>query len=242
VLVGVDDVDWARLDGPYRELSDDIAGMLRGLVTGDADQYAECYEALSELSRYDSCVTDAGTALVPFLAEVCVLTPHSRSEMLWWLGELTDDVVSVGVDGARAALEPQVGLIVPLLSDRDPEVRAAAAYVLRQAGGAYPAEVLWRQWAGEEVPAVRTALLAALIERDPAGAADIARKTLMAGNANDRFIAALGLYWRGLEPKTDMIRAMRQAVDDGADPLSGWSIDPEDILDEIEEFGDKRAN
>lgn len=241
MLDGVDEVGWARLDGPYREPRDDIAGLLRSLVTGDADRYAECYEALSEFSRQDSCVTDTGAALVPFLAELCVITPHSPAEMLWWLGALTDDVVSVGVDESRAALRRHAELIVPLLSDRDPEIRAAAAYVLRQAGDAYPAEVLWQLWTGEQDPTVRTALLAALIERDSVGVADIAREALMVGGASDRFIAALGLYWRGLEPKVEMLRAMRQALNDGADPLSGWCIDPEDIVDEIEESGDKRT-
>jgi hypothetical protein len=128
VLERLDSVPWGDLRHAYGSAAD-VPGQLRAL-TSPNDSTRE--EALSELFGniwHQGTVYEATAVAVPFLVELATEPSVSgRADLLGLIGSIAESE-----DGPRTAHEEVLqrrSVLAELLADRQPLVRAAAAYVL----------------------------------------------------------------------------------------------------------------
>ncbi|GAA4609248.1 hypothetical protein BJY16_007237 [Actinoplanes octamycinicus] len=201
----IDDIDWAALEHAEGR-ADDLPGLLR-----DAE-----FDAIADLIFPQGTLYSATVAAVPFLAGLAHHAPARRDEFTWLLGMLADRSHAYGElsDEVRAAVAAQS---LPPLDDPDPRVRAAAAYVVARADG--PVTLLHERFAIETDPTVRSSLLLALGELDPAGAA---ARFPSNGTADERYAAGLAAVRAGVPLPAGVPAAVTAALDDGVDLHYAW--------------------
>jgi HEAT repeat protein len=201
----IDDIDWAALEHA-EGCADDLPGLLR-----DAE-----FDTIVDLVFRQGTLYSATVAAVPFLAGLAHRAPARRDEFSWLLGMLADRNHAYGelFDEIRAAVAAQP---LPPLDDPDPRVRAAAAYVVAQLDG--PVTLLHDRFAIETDPAVRSSLLLALGELDPAGAA---ARFPFTGSADERYAAGLAAVRAGVPLPAGAPAAVTAALDDGVDLNYAW--------------------
>lgn len=169
MLDGLDTIDWVRLTHAYGP-ADDVPGHLRDLADPDHDVRQRARWCLYDTIIHRGARTDASAPAIPFLLELAAAPEiRDRAELLHLVTHLVTGQLGVTADpvlhtGAGDRLDPAAGRLrdvyvaaergAPLyfaaLVGPDPDLRAAAAYVLA---------CLWTLEA-RSVPALRARLLA----------------------------------------------------------------------------------
>jgi HEAT repeat protein len=193
VLDGVGDVPWGDLRHAYGAAGD-VPALLRALGSGRGEA-EEAVEGLFGSLCHQGTVYSVTPYAVLFLARIAA-AGDLGSLVLGLLGCIaaSEDECGLEVPGsARAAVTGQIGVLAPLLSDPDDEVRAAAVWALAQCGVPDRLVPLLRgRWDGEGQPAVRAAVLKGLSVLDPGVAAGAAAgAAARPGDAGLRLIAAV---------------------------------------------------
>jgi hypothetical protein len=164
-LAGLDEVAWAERKGQA------IPGLLRGVVAGDPDALGDLQQEVVA----GGVIWEASSYAVPFLARLAVAGVDTL-EMLGLLGSIaaSRDEQGVAEPGrARREFAAHASVIEGLRDHDDPKIRATLAWALAQHSGTLPALLEWWE-EGEADPAVRCALLRAVLQLDPAVAASLA--------------------------------------------------------------------
>ncbi|GGM55870.1 HEAT repeat domain-containing protein [Dactylosporangium sucinum] len=189
----LDDVPWRRFHHAYGP-ADDVPALLRGLAHPDPWRAARHLDELWNKVRHQGLSEPAAALAVPFLvAAAADPTTHGRDRVLLLAaeagrrkhdgGDRRTDLLRAagpptgGADGAdcprawtlqaaREAVSADAGTLVALLADRDPEVRATAAYALAAAcsPAAQVRPALRTRLAAETEPPVRISLILALTQ------------------------------------------------------------------------------
>lgn len=219
MLDGLDDVEWPELTHAYGDAGDVPDLLRRAASDGDAAE-----EALSEIVGclfHQGTVYSATVAAVPFLTELARCAPTQRGEFVWLLGMLSDPDHAHGsaFDAVRAAISADADVLVALLGDADPQVRAAAAYALAQC--AAPSGPLWDRWAVEDDAEVRPSLTLALGLLDPARSGEGLSRAVVHAPPAERIAAALALARNG-EAWPDGAAAAVVGVMDDAEIDYAW--------------------
>ncbi|MFF3889709.1 HEAT repeat domain-containing protein [Streptomyces sp. NPDC001914] len=195
VFADLDRVAWAEVEHAYGP-ADDVPGLLRALIGDDEENAAEAEQELWSGLVHQGSVYEATVVAVPFMARLAAAGVR-RKELLGLLGavaESTDERGLVRPGAARAAVVAQVPLLVPLLSDDDPEVRHWAAWVVGQCGPAAApdasAALRWR-WETETDPVVRADVVSASVRVDRASAERLCAAALDASEASPVRVAGL---------------------------------------------------
>lgn len=220
MLAGLDDVAWAELDHAYGD-ADDVPALLRQAAVGGAGA-REAVSGLWGSLFHQGSVYPATVAAVPFLVELARSAPTGRDEFVWLVGMLADPRHAYGRDqpDVKAAVARHVDALAPLLTDADPQVRAAAAYVLAQLP--VPSAPLRHRWAVEQEPEVRASLLLALGHCDPDGSADVVADAVRHAAPTVRIAAALVLVRNRGEWPPDAVPAVVAAIDEDAKIEYAW--------------------
>ncbi|MFB9838204.1 hypothetical protein [Actinoallomurus acaciae] len=195
MLDGLDDVEWSELSHAYGDAGD-VPGLLRRAASG-GDATEEAFSEIIGCLFHQGTVYSATVAAVPFLTELARYAPARRSEFVWLLGMLSDPHHAHGsaFDAVKAAISADADVLVALLGDADPQVRAASAYALAQC--AAPSGPLWDRWAVEDDEEVRPSLTLALGLLDPARAAEDLNRAVVHAPPTERVAAALALARNG---------------------------------------------
>ncbi|MFC4148079.1 hypothetical protein ACFO0M_17640 [Micromonospora mangrovi] len=203
----LEEIDWSGLTHAYGP-ADDVPKLLRHAT----DHLDELWDRLFG----QGVVYPATVAAVPFIADLARTAPARRAEFAWMLGMLADPRHASGdsFEAVRAAVTAQPPLP---LDDPDPEVRAAAAYVLAQTGG--PATALHERAGVEEDPKVRASLMLALGKLDPDGTAG---RFAHCRSAEERFAAALAATRAGRPLPAGAAAAVATAISEGIDVDYAW--------------------
>ncbi|MFC8489431.1 HEAT repeat domain-containing protein [Streptomyces sp. NPDC057235] len=171
-LDGLDAFPWASSSHAYGS-AEDVPGLLRALTGTDADAADEALSELYGNVLHQGTVYAAGVEAAPFLAGIAA-AGHHTADVLALLGSMaeSEDECGVAPGAVRAAVARQLPLLLPLLTDAEPDVRRTAAWTVshtRAAEAALPA--LRARWAEETDPAVRAEVLSGIARLDPRHAA-----------------------------------------------------------------------
>ncbi|MER7519940.1 HEAT repeat domain-containing protein [Streptomyces sp. NPDC126499] len=220
-LDGLDARPWSSLRHAYGS-ADDLPDLLRALA-GPAQEAAGA--ALSELYGsvlHQGTVYAASAEVVPFLARIAA-AGHRVVDVLALLGGLaeSEDEHGVAPGTVRDAVARQLPLLLPLLTDGDPEVRRTAAWAVshtRAAELVLPA--LRRCWEEETEAPVRAEVLAGISRLDRAAGAVAAATVLAPSAAPELRLAAV---FACLDADVPWTRAHHTAMLSvlPADPLAG---------------------
>jgi hypothetical protein len=223
VLLDVDEIDWAGLNHAYGP-AEDVPDLLRTLASAEPDQADEALADVIGSLFHQGTVYEATVSAVPFLVELGRTAPHQRAAIVGTIGMLADPRHAYGTaaDAVRAAVVAEADRLLPLLSDPDAKVRAAAAYAVAQCGDAIPAEVLRDRRAVEDSPEAHASLLLALGLRDPAGSADLLRAAVLHAPHPVRVAAALAILRLGGGWPGGAAAAIAEAFASGADVEYVW--------------------
>ncbi|MFF3458946.1 HEAT repeat domain-containing protein [Streptomyces sp. NPDC002730] len=199
VFADLDSVSWAELEHAYGS-AEDLPGVLRALA-GDEEQAAEALDELWGSILHQGTVYAATASAVPFLAQM-VAAGVRPVDLLVLLGGIAESEDEYGFDepgACRAAVAAQLPLILPLIASPEADVRQAAVWTAGRTGAERALPTLRKRWVGEQDPAVRAELLAALVRLDPEAAA----ATALAAMAPDepdalRIVAVLACLDAGL--------------------------------------------
>ena len=168
VLDGVDDVPWRDLRHAYGA-AHDLPALLRALGSGSGEA-DEALEALFASICHQGTVYSATPHAVPFLARNAA-AGDLGTLVLGLLGCIAESEDEYGLEvpgSARAAVAGQIGVLAPLLSDPDDEVRATAVWALTQCRAPGRVVPLLREcWDAERQPPVRATVLKGLSVLDP---------------------------------------------------------------------------
>jgi len=229
VLAGLTDIPWAELRHAYGS-ADDVPGILRAIADGDEETAKEAASELFGNIWHQGTVYQATVPAAPFLARL-VAAGHRTATLTGLLGCIAESTDEYGIEpgGARAAVTAQGDLLLPLLADPDPEVRAMAAWALAQCPD-MPGliQALRDQWGSEASPDVRGQLLKAVSVVAPAQATPLATSVIAGAvpgrNAAERLIAAWCLVASGT-PWTPSLREAATAwLAGGLDPAkNNWN-------------------
>ncbi|WP_431968304.1 hypothetical protein [Actinacidiphila sp. bgisy160] len=195
VFAGLDSVAWADLHHAYGPAGD-VPALLRALASTDQESAEEAEQELWSSLVHQGTVYRATVPAVPFLARLAAADVR-RAELLGMVGaiaESTDEHDPERPGAARAAVVGQLPLLLPLLSDTDPEVQQCAAWAVAQCGpGAGPAAAaaLRQRWEAEAVPAVRAGVLTACAAVGPDAADDLCAAATCADESPQVRVAAL---------------------------------------------------
>ncbi|WP_432991944.1 hypothetical protein [Dactylosporangium sp. CA-233914] len=202
----LDEVDWSVLTHAYGR-ADDMVDLLRNAV----DEFDELVDRIFA----QGTVFPATVAAVPFIAELARTAPERRAEFAWLLGMVADPRHASGhvFEAVRAAVTAEKP---PPLDDPDREVRAAAAYIVAQAGG--PVTALRERAAVEDEPGVRASIMLALGHLDPDGVDRFAR----CDSGEERFAAALAAVRAGRPLPSGAAAAVTAALDKGVELGFAW--------------------
>jgi len=229
VLAGLTDIPWAELRHAYGS-ADDIPGILRAIADGDDETAKEAASELFGNIWHQGTVYQATAPAVPFLARLASAGRRTATltGLLGCIAESTDEY-GIEPGGARAAVTAQGDLLLPLLADPDPEVRAMAAWALAQCPG-MPGlvQALCDRWGCETTPDVRGKLLKAVSVIAPAQAVPMAARVIASGfpgqDAAERLIAAWCLFASGAPWTGSLHEAATAWLADGLDPAkSNWN-------------------
>ncbi|WP_405533349.1 hypothetical protein OG592_39765 [Streptomyces avidinii] len=248
----LDEVPWSRFGHAYGP-ADDVPERLARLRSPDVTAVVNALGQLWGSLVHQGTVGSAAPLAVPFLLRVAAdPTAHHRAETLglataaarrahWGYGTrgtflqvATQDrlhdcsgyAMNWSIEASRNALTADVDLLLPLLHDPDPEVRAAACYALATATGEADriADALRARLAVEETPGGRASLVLAVAElaREHADlrAAAWARSLWLdpAQPADVRVAAALAWLCLVDDPVPDDLRGVLDALVATADP------------------------
>lgn len=229
VLAGLTDIPWAELRHAYG-CADDVPGILRAIADGDEETAKEAASELFGNIWHQGTVCQATVPAVPFLARLAAAGRHTATltGLLGCIAESTDEC-GIEPGSARAAVTAQGDLLLPLLADPDPEVRAMAAWALAQCPD-MPGlvQALRDQWVAEASPDVRGKLMKAVSVVDPAQATPLAAGVITAAvpgqNAAERLIAAWCLVASGARWTRSLREAATAWLADGLDPAKhNWN-------------------
>ncbi|MFI2302021.1 HEAT repeat domain-containing protein [Actinacidiphila glaucinigra] len=174
VFAGLGRIAWPELHHAYGP-ADDVPDLLRALAATDEESAEEAEQELWSSLVHQGTVYRATVPAVPFLARLAAAGVRGV-ELLGMLGaiaESTDEHDPERPGAARAAVIAQLPLLLPLLSDADPEVRQCAAWAVAQCGsgaGADARAALRSRWTVETDPTVRADVLTACAAVDPGAA------------------------------------------------------------------------
>ena len=231
-LDGVDDIPWAGLEHAYGS-ADDVPGLLRALLSGDADDADGedgedgedgALDGLFGSLCHQGSVYPASVYAVPFLARIAAAGIGAAGVLvlLGFIAKSTDERALEVPGSARTAVAAQVDVLIPLLSDPDAEVRALTAWAL--AAGRSPDRLvpaLRAHWDAETSPVVRATFLRALSVLG--GAAGIA-EYVMAGPADPivRLVAAEACVAAGMPWSDELHDAATAWLADGGKLPAFW--------------------
>ncbi|MER5205666.1 hypothetical protein [Streptomyces sp. NPDC002825] len=167
-LAGLDDIDWASHRHAYGPAAD-VPDLLRALFR--PDEAADAADTLLvNLHHQGGWVASASVAALPFLVRAATDPSVTAAVRI----DLVDLVACVAAEGNRVeprwiapgwaeAWNTAVPGLLPLLDDPEPEVRTATVSALEEAHGRADQALaaLWARHAGESVPEVLGALVAA---------------------------------------------------------------------------------
>jgi hypothetical protein len=224
VLIGIDDVDWAALDGAYGPCTE-APGILRGLASSDPDVAAEAVFEFASSIWHQGTVYPVTAEVVPFLIELAVTDGvHRRAGLLRTLGALCDpDLTSGGQQWmVRAAVAVHSGPLLPLLDDPDPEIRLHAAYAAAWSGP-HAYDTLRRRWETETHPAVRASVLSGLAHLEPAATAPLVEAALHDPSPGMRTAAATTLARSGRPIPPGALEPVGEAFAVAGDDDSPWA-------------------
>lgn len=222
ILAGLADIAWGDLSHAYGPAGD-VPGLLRAISTGDAEAADDAVSGLFGNIWHQGTVYRATPYAVPFLARMAAagIRVGDLVQLLGCIAKSTDDVTG---GRARAAVAAEAGLLIPLLRDADPGIRAGTAWTLAQCRAGDEAFAAVRaQWAAEEKPAVRATLLKAMSELAPARALPLTVQAAASGaSAGERLVAAWACVTAG-RPWDDGLQAASLAwLSEGLDLENGW--------------------
>lgn len=234
-------IPWDRSPHFYGA-GDEVPKLLATLVGGDADAATQALSHLWSALHHQGSTTETAALAVPFLLRAAasgppglranILTLVAVSARSQHLGDtsregllhIAEDPMRIGpvdcpvdwtIQAARAAITDDLHLLLPLVTDTDPEVRAAAVFVAALATGA-TADVentLHGRLGLDDDPAVQAGLVLAIAQlgrerRDQRTVAWV--QALWADPARRRHVRiAAGIAWLCLvdEPAPDGLRA-----------------------------------
>jgi len=190
----LDAVDWGRFHHAYGA-ADDVPDLLRALSARDEQRASVALSALWNKVRHQGGSSAPAALAVPFLLRAAAeRATHNRAQLLLLAAEAghrnhfgrdqREDLLQVGylpeeevVDGsgcpvqwtlqaARDALTAGAPLLIELLDDPDPAIRANAAYALASAASppARARDELRAKLAAEREPPVRISLVLAVTQ------------------------------------------------------------------------------
>jgi hypothetical protein len=188
----VDEVPWSRFAHAYGP-GTDVPELLIRLRSADAAVAERALRQLGAAVVHQGTVGSVAPLTVPFLlrvaadpsarhrAEVLGLAAAAARRQHWgygtrrvflevvpreWLYDCAGYAMNWSIEASRNAVTADAGLLIRLLRDQDPEVRATACYVLSTASGepARIADALDARLAIERNPAVRASLVLAVGE------------------------------------------------------------------------------
>ncbi|MFF3945697.1 HEAT repeat domain-containing protein [Streptomyces sp. NPDC001902] len=195
VFAELDRVAWAELHHAYGPAGD-VPALLRALTSPEQETAEEAEQELWGSLVHQGTVYRATVAAVPFLARLAVAGVR-RAELLGMVGaiaESTDEHDPQRPGAARTAVVAQLPLLLPLLSDADPEVRQCAAWAVAQCGpeaGPDARVELRRRWETESDPTVRADVLTACTAVDRGAARELCAAALRATESPRERVAAL---------------------------------------------------
>ena len=181
-----------------------MAGVLRAIASDDEATADSAFETLTGWISHQGSIYQTTTACVPFLVELTQIAHFHRADLIWEVGYVADPDRTGGPEhvNIRAAVARSVDRIATLIDDKDPVVRAHAAYTLVQCGGTGRAEVLWQRWQVEDDPDVRAALHIALGQRDTDNAVEALSSAMLTGSPRERLAAAVAISRADLDRRS----------------------------------------
>ncbi|MDI6105036.1 hypothetical protein QLQ12_41270 [Actinoplanes sp. NEAU-A12] len=144
MFIGLDDIDWESLEHAYGS-AEDVPGWVRGLVDSDPAVREESLDALYGAVHHQGDVYDSTVAAVPYLIEALsrpgLPGRNGIAELLASIAELGEWPDETELDEYRAEMlrhamqahalaAAATPVLVPLVDDPDPAVRAAAPQLL----------------------------------------------------------------------------------------------------------------
>ncbi|MFC4063949.1 HEAT repeat domain-containing protein [Actinoplanes subglobosus] len=213
MLNGIDDIDWAALDGAYGPCTE-APDILRGLASPDPDVVDEAMFEFGSSLWHQGTVYPATAEVVPFLVELAVTEGiHRRPDLLRILGELCDPRLTRGPGQplVRAAVAVHSGPLLPLLADADPRIRLHAAFAAAHSGP-HAYDSLRERWASEDHPPVRASVLAGLSRLEPAATVPLLEAALHDPSPELRATAATVLAGSGVPLPPDVLEPVGEAL------------------------------
>ncbi len=222
VLAGLAGIPWGDLSHAYGPAGD-VPGLLRAITSWDAKAADDAVSELFGNIWHQRTVYQATPYAVPFLARMAAagIRAGDLVQLLGCIAESTDDATG---GRARAAVAAEAGLLIPLLRDADPGIRAGTAWTLAQCrAGDEAFTAAQAQWAGEEKPVVRATLLKAMSELAPARALPFTVPAAASGaSAGERLVAAWACVTAGRPWDDDLQAASLAWLAEGLDLVNGW--------------------
>ncbi|MFG2622546.1 hypothetical protein ACGFXC_33525 [Streptomyces sp. NPDC048507] len=235
-----EEVAWSRFGHAYGS-GHDVPQRLTALRSQDAETAGLALDRLRSSVVHQGTVGSVAPLTVPFLLRIAAVpSTHSRAGVLglaasaardeYWGHAARDTFLTVAtkelrsdcsgypmhwsIEASRNAITADVGLLLPLLDDTDPDVRTYTCYTLATASGAVQriTDALRTRLTIETIPGVRASLVLATAElgREHAvtGTAAWARSlwTDPTQPADIRVSAALGWLCLVDEPVTNTLR------------------------------------
>lgn len=213
MLNGIDDIDWAALDGAYGPCTE-APDILRGLASPDPDVAGEAMFEFGSSVWHQGTVYPVTVEVVPFLVELAVTEGvHRRPDLLRILGELCDPRLTRGPEQplVRAAVAVHSGPLLPLLADADPRIRLHAAFAAAHSGP-HAYDSLRERWASEDHPPVRASILAGLSRLEPAATVPLLEAALHDPSPELRATAATVLAGSGVPLPPDVLEPVGEAL------------------------------
>ena len=222
VLAGLADIPWEDLSHAYGPAGD-VPGLLRAIASGDAKAADDAVSKLFGNVWHQGTVYRATPYAVPFLARMAAagIRAGDLVQLLGCIAESTDDASG---GRARAAVATEAGLLIPLLRDADPEIRAGTAWTLAQCrAGAEAFTAVQAQWASEGKAIVRATLLKAMTELAPGQALPFTVAAAASGaSAGERLVAAWACVTAGRPWDDDLQAASLAWLAEGLGLENGW--------------------
>ncbi len=188
-----DEIPWERFPHFYGP-GEEIPGRLKTLALEDSEAADRALRELWNHLHHQGSTIAVGALAVPFLLRIAATGVQAlRASILCLVAEIgrcqhfgdgtREGLLQVAEDplhmegttmcptnwtiqAARDAITDDLHLLFPLLSDPDPDVRSATAFVLAAATGEYPrvSSILHRRLAVEDDPVVRVSLILAIAQ------------------------------------------------------------------------------
>lgn len=238
-LDGLDDIPWGDLQHAYSP-ADALPGLIRALADGGAAIGAaigadcDADEVLEELQGsicHQGSVYPATAAAVPFLARIAA-SGIRTAQVVYLLGDIAMSSDERGVENpgsARAAVASQADLLVPLLGDPNPDVRAVTAWTLAECREQRLAPALRARFDEESSTVIKAAILNGLPMLGAALAAEVAGGVIAGSRDTDLLAVAAGTAVAAGMPWSGQLEAAATAwAEHGIGlPEEWWPGDPE---------------